>query len=85
MTSLCAILPVLLDAGSFLAAQKQKLHDVFIEGSRWTLLVDGLKNTALITLGALCIGVVIGTLIAVIKYLAEDVPALKPLAKFCDV
>ena len=32
-----------------------------------------------------CIGVVIGTLIAVIKYFAEDVPALKPLDMLCDL
>ena len=54
-----------------------KLHETFIE--------TGLGNTLIMTLGALCIGVVIGTLIAVIKYFAEDVPALKPLDMLCDL
>ncbi len=85
MTSLCTVLPVLLDAGAFFAAQKQKLYDVFVEGERWKLILGGLENTALITLGALVIGVVIGTLIAVVKYLAEDMPSMKPLAKICDL
>ena len=44
-----------------------------------------LKEYLFITLGALLIGVVIGTLIAVVKYCAEDVKALKPLAWLCNV
>ncbi|MBE6767610.1 MAG: amino acid ABC transporter permease [Ruminococcaceae bacterium] len=48
-------------------------------------MLDGLKNTVIITLGALLIGVVIGTVIAVTKYFAEDVPALKPFAWLCDL
>ena len=49
------------------------------------MILDGLKNTAIITLGALGIGVVIGIVIAVIKYFAEDTPALKPAAFLCDL
>jgi His/Glu/Gln/Arg/opine family amino acid ABC transporter permease subunit len=37
------------------------------------------------TLGSPCVGIAIGTLIAVIKYSAEDVPALKPLDMLCDL
>ena len=62
-----------------------KLYETFIETGYYTLLMDGLKNTLVITLGALAIGVVIGVLIAVIKYFAEDSPALKPLALLCDL
>ena len=62
-----------------------KLYETFIETGYYTLLIDGLKNTLVITLGALAIGVVIGVLIAVIKYFAEDSPALKPLALLCDL
>ena len=61
-----------------------KLHETFIETGYYTLLLEGLGNTIIITLGALVIGVVIGMIIAVIKYFAEDVPALKPLAVVCD-
>jgi len=62
-----------------------KLHETFIETGYYHLLLQGLGNTLIMTLGALCIGVAIGTLIAVIKYFAEDVPALKPLDALCDV
>lgn len=48
-------------------------------------MLKGLGNTILITLGALLIGVLIGTIISVIKYFAEDMPKLKPLAKLCDL
>ena len=49
------------------------------------MLVEGLGNTAVSTLGALCIGVVIGALVAIIKYCGEGVPALKPLCTLCDI
>ena len=62
-----------------------KLNETFIETGYYRLLLQGLGNTLIMTLGALCIGVVIGTLIAVIKYFAEDVPAFKPLDILCDL
>ncbi len=61
------------------------LQSTFLEGNRYMMLVEGLGNTLIITLGALVIGVLIGTLIAVIKYFAEDVAILKPFAKLCDI
>ena len=48
-------------------------------------MLEGFGNTIVITLGALLIGVVIGTVIAVVKYCAEDVPTLKPLEWLCNV
>ena len=48
-------------------------------------MLEGLGNTVIITLGALLIGVIIGTLIAVVKYFAEDSKIMKPLAALCDV
>ena len=62
-----------------------KLYETFIETGYYSLIIEGLLNTILITLGALVIGVVIGMLIAVIKYFSDDAPALKPLAWLCDV
>lgn len=62
-----------------------KLRETFIDTNYWRLMVEGFGNTIIITLGALLIGVVIGMLIAVIKYCSEDVRALKPLAWLCDV
>lgn len=70
---------------AFFSSWLQKLHETFIETQYWKLMVEGFGNTILITLGALVIGVVIGTLIAVIKYCAEDSRALRPLAWLCDL
>lgn len=61
-----------------------KLNKTFIATEYYELLFEGLGNTVLITLGALFIGVVIGMTIAVAKFLAEDVDAMKPIAWLCD-
>lgn len=62
-----------------------KLYETFIATGYYTMMLEGFKNTIIITLGALLIGVAIGTLIAVVKYFGEDVPALKPLVILCDI
>ena len=67
-----------------MAAWLAKYYDTIISSGYYTLLLDGLKTTIIITLGALVIGVVIGTLIAIIKYFAEEATWLKPLAWLCD-
>lgn len=68
-----------------MAAWISKLYETFIATGYYTLLLEGLKNTVIFTLGALLIGIAIGSVIAVIKYFAEDTPALKPLAVLCDI
>ena len=55
-----------------------------IENDRYLMIFEGLGNTVKITLGALVIGVIIGLIIAVTKYLAEDSKVLKPMAKLCQ-
>ena len=62
----------------------EKLHETFIETGYYKLMLEGFRNTLVITAGALVIGLVIGTLIAMVKYFAEDVPALKPLEWLCN-
>ena len=62
-----------------------KFVDIFITRGMYKMVLSGLKNTAIITLGALLIGVAIGMIIAVIKYFAEDSNALKPLGWLCDL
>ena len=71
--------------GQFFTNWGAKLASTFLEDDRYMMLVEGLGNTAVITLGALCIGVVIGALVAIIKYCGEGVPALKPLCALCDI
>lgn len=62
-----------------------KYIETIVETGYYKWLLDGFGNTLLITVGALLIGVVIGTVIAVVKYFGEDVPAMKPLCWLCDL
>lgn len=61
-----------------------KLYETFIETGYYTLMLEGFKNTIIITMGALLIGFIIGVFIAVIKYFSEEAKALRPLARICD-
>lgn len=63
----------------------QKFYQTFIETSYYKLMLEGLKNTVIITLGALAIGVLIGTFIAVIKYFSVGSKALRIPGKICDL
>ena len=67
-----------------MTAWLEKYAETIIDSGYYKLLLEGLQNTIIITLGALAIGVIIGTVISVTKYFAEDVPALKPLCFLCD-
>ena len=71
--------------GQFFTNWGAKLASTFLEDDRYMMLVDGLRNTVIITLGALCIGIVIGALVAIIKYCGEGSHAMKPLCVLCDV
>ena len=62
-----------------------KLQQTFIEGDRYLWLIEGLINTLIITLGALVIGVLIGTLIAITKYFCEGNKKLRILNWICDL
>lgn len=71
--------------GQFFTDWGAKLASTFLEDDRYMMLVDGLRNTVIITLGALCIGIVIGALVAIIKYCGEGSRAMKPLCALCDI
>ena len=62
-----------------------KLDKTFIQSGHYKMIFEGLGNTVKITMGALVIGVIIGLIIAVVKYMAEDSRGLKPLAAVCDI
>ena len=62
-----------------------KLHETFIATGHYKMILGGLRNTLIITLGALAIGVVIGSIIAVAKYFSEGVPSMKAVETLCDV
>ncbi len=62
-----------------------KLYKTFIVDDNYMQLVKGFGNTLLITLCALLIGVVIGSVIAIAKYYAEGNKKLKPVNFICDL
>jgi len=61
-----------------------KLYETFIVDDRYMWMVEGLGNTLIITFGALAIGVVIGTLVAVAKYYCEGNKKLRFVNWLCD-
>lgn len=64
---------------------KQILIDTLIVENRYVLLLQGLKNTLIITFFALLLGVAIGLVIAIIKVAAASNPKMKLLAWFADI
>ena len=62
-----------------------KLDRTFIQSGHYKLILEGLGTTVKITMGALVIGVIIGLIIALVKYLAEDSKGMRPLAWVCDL
>ena len=62
-----------------------KLSETFLTDDRYMWLVDGLGVTAIITIGALLIGVLIGTLIAITKYFCEGNRKLRFFNWLCDL
>lgn len=61
------------------------LHHTFIEGERYMTLIDGFIKTIQITFGALIIGIVIGTIVAITKVFAEENKKLKFLDVICNI
>ena len=62
-----------------------KLDRTFIQSGHYKLILEGLGTTVKITMGALVIGVIIGLIITLIKYFAEDSKLLRPFGKLCDL
>ena len=62
-----------------------RLYQTFIVGERYKTLIGGLEKTIIITVGALAIGVIIGTIIAIIKVFAMGNKKLKFLDMLCNL
>lgn len=62
-----------------------RLYQTFIVAERYKTLIGGLEKTLIITVGALIIGVIIGTIIAIIKVFAAGNKKLKPLDFICNI
>lgn len=61
------------------------LYNTFIVDARYQTLISGFEKTIIITVGALIIGVIIGTIVAIIKVFADDNKALRPLDIVCNI
>ena len=63
------------------------LKEIFIDTGFYKLMLSGLKNTLIITAGALVIGLVIGSLLAVLKDCAQDSSAvpMRIVNALCDI
>ena len=62
-----------------------RLYRTFIVADRYKTIVNGLEKTIIITFGALAIGVIIGTIVAMIKVFADGNKKLKPLDFLCNI
>lgn len=62
-----------------------KLYKTFIVDDNYMMLIKGFGNTILITLCALLIGIVIGSVIAIAKYYAEGNKKLRIVNAICDI
>ena len=62
-----------------------KLYNTFVVGDNYKLILDGLEKTLVITFGALIIGVIIGTIVAIIKVFAERNKKLKFFDIICNI
>lgn len=62
-----------------------KLYKTFIVDDNYKMLIKGFGNTMFITLCALLIGVVIGSVIAIAKYYSEGNKKLKFVSWLCDI
>ena len=60
------------------------LYNTLIKADRWKWYVDGVGKTILISIGAIAIGVIIGIVIALIKYVNKKFGKLTILSKICD-
>ncbi len=61
------------------------LYNTFIVAERYKTLIEGFSKTILITVGALLIGIVIGTIVAIIKVFADRNKKLKIFDMLCNL
>ena len=61
------------------------LYNTFIVSDRYMTLIDGFIKTLQITFGALIIGIIIGTVVAIVKVFCEGNKKLKIFDIICDI
>ncbi len=60
-------------------------YNTLIKDSRWLWYLDGIGKTILISLGAILIGVIIGIIVSLIKYVNKKFGSFEIASKICDV
>ncbi len=63
----------------------ESFYDNFIAENRWMYLVNGLKNTLIITFLAIIIGIILGFLVAIVRSTHDKTGKLKPLNLLCNI
>lgn len=61
------------------------LYNTFIVAERYKTLIEGFSKTIIITVGALLIGIIIGTIVAIIKVFADKNKNLKIFDMLCNL
>lgn len=61
-----------------------QIYNALFYQDRWQWYLDGIGKTLLISLGAIAIGVVLGIIVALIKYVNKKYGNFKVGAKICD-
>lgn len=59
---------------------KDKLYNTIIYDQRYKFILEGIKNTLLIALGAVIIGIILGTIVAISRNIYENTNKLKILS-----
>ncbi len=62
-----------------------ELYNTFIVAERYKTLIQGFEKTLVITFGALIIGIIIGTIVAMIKVFAMNNKRMKILDVICNI
>lgn len=63
----------------------ENFYNTLIKDNRWKWYVEGIGETVLISVGAILIGILLGIIVAVIKYVNKKYGSLKIGAKICDI
>ena len=61
------------------------LYNTFIVSNRYMTIIEGFEKTLIITIGALILGVIIGTIVATVKVFSANNKILKPFDTLCNI
>lgn len=62
-----------------------QIYQALIKDNRWKWYLEGIGSTLKISLGAICIGIILGVIVALIKYVNKKYGNFKIGAKICEL